>query len=648
MSKNKSKEINTMIHNGPIFPEDYDVKGFSLANEKLSPLAEEMLWHFSAKRDTDYMKMPSYVENTYKCLKPELTVNQQKLKFPEDFKQLVDDMFNKNQQLKETKAAAKPKKVTKKELKLAQEENDPALLARLNVRQAEYDKSEAEKAALKEKYGVAVLNGKPQPLGSFMVEGPGQIMTRGDSNIIGMWKYRVGPEDVIINFIPLPAKEWDKLPKTYQDVILGKAEMKTLSNADQEKLKEMNIPFAPRAPEGHKWKDVIVDRHSHQTAMYFVPVGRPEFNIAPRYKRVIFGSNSDVKSNADQHKFEKARKLVENWDGMEKHIKSGLASKDEKRMQCATIASLIQTTGIRVGGDKQENAGYADTQGVSTFKVSNLQLIGDNKIKLDFLGKDSVPYVNTVEIDSTTYNNLSKLMIGKKPEDKIFSVTATHVGDFLGEFMEECTAKLFRTAYGCKLISEELHKAEKEGKLTKSMSESEKLHIYDLANLAVAKKLNHQRALPKNFDAQMEKLDEKVEAAIKKEAETKAKAEKDLASILEQANLAKKEWEGEKLEQALARIKERKDKIAEKVEKSEKKLEELKTKREFKGMTACYSLTTSRTNYSTPSLAVGFCKKFGIDIGKIYSKSLLKKFDWALETPESYYTKFPKESFGDE
>jgi DNA topoisomerase-1 len=214
--------------------------------------------------------------------------------------------------------------------------------------------------------------------------------------------------------------------------------------------------------------------------------------------------------------------------------------------------------------------------------------------------------------------------------------------------MEECTAKLFRTAYGCKLISEELHKAEKEGKLTKSMSESEKLHIYDLANLAVAKKLNHQRALPKNFDAQMEKLDEKVEAAIKKESETKAKAEKDLASILEQANLAKKEWEGEKLEQALARIKERKDKIAEKVEKSEKKLEELKTKREFKGMTACYSLTTSRTNYSTPSLAVGFCKKFGIDIGKIYSKSLLKKFNWALETPESYYTKFPKESFGDE
>ncbi len=647
MSKNKEDKIETFIHNGVLFPEEYLVKGFKLSGEVLSPLAEEMLWSFAAKRDTDYVKMPIHNTNVYKCLKPELNSDQQLVAFPEGYKKLIDDMFNENQRLKELKKNSTPKKVTAKEFKEAQKSGDAALLQRLNERQKRYEEAEAEKAALKEKYGYAILNGKKQPLGSYMIEGPGHIMTRGDSSIIGMWKYRIAPEDVVINFIPLPEKEWDALPKSYQDVVLGKAEMNTLSPEDQEKLKEMKIPFAPRAPEGHKWKDVIVDRYSHQAAMYFVPVGRPEFGISPRYKRVIFGANSDVKSSADQHKFEKARKLVENWNGMEKHIKAGLASKDEKRMQCATIASLIQTTGIRVGGEKDSSAGYADTVGVSTFKVSNLQLIGNNTIKLDFLGKDSVPYVNTVEIDSVTYNNLSKLMAGKKPEDKIFSVTATHVGDFLGEFMEECTAKLFRTAYGCKLISEELHKAEKEGKLKKSMSETEKLRIYDLANLAVAKKLNHQRALPKNFDAQMEKLDEQIEVAIANESATKAKAEKELKAILEQTNLAKKEWEGEKLEKALARIKERKDKIVEKVNKSEAKIRNLKDKKEFKGITANYALTTSRTNYSTPSLAVGFCKKFGIDIGKIYSKTLLKKFDWALSTPESYYTNFPKESFGE-
>lgn len=374
MSKNKEEKIETFIHNGPIFPEEYQVKGFKLGNEALSPLAEEMLWSFAAKRDTEYVKMITYPKNVYKCLRPELTPEQQKIKFADEYKTLIDAMFNENQRLKEAKAAAKPKKVTAKEWKLAKEEGDTALFKRLEERQKAYEAAEAEKAALKEKYGYAILNGKKQPLGSFMIEGPGHIMTRGDSCIIGMWKYRVSPEDVIINFIPLPEKEWNALPKKYQDVIMRKAPFDELSPEDQKKLTDMNIPFAPEAPEGHHWKDVIIDRYSHQAAMYFVPVGRPEFGISPRYKRIIFGATSDVKGNADQHKFEKARKLVENWDGMEKYIKAGLASKDEKRMQCATIASLIQATGIRVGGDKQENAGYADTVGVSTFKVSNLQL----------------------------------------------------------------------------------------------------------------------------------------------------------------------------------------------------------------------------------------------------------------------------------
>ena len=268
-------------------------------------------------------------------------------------------------------------------------------------------------------------------------------------------------------------------------------------------------------------------------------------------------------------------------------------------------------------------------------------------LELDFIGKDSVHYHNKIEITDEIFNIFQSYLKSRDIDGKLFDITSNDVNKFLGEFMEECTAKLFRTAYGCKLISEELHKAEKDGKLKKSMSETEKLRIYDLANLAVAKKLNHQRALPKNFDAQMEKLDEQIETAIANESATKTKAEKELKAILEQTNLAKKEWEGEKLEKALARIKERKDKIVERVNKSEAKIKTLKDKKEFKGISANYALTTSRTNYSTPSLAVGFCKKFGIDIGKIYSKTLLKKFDWALSTPESYYTNFPKESFGE-
>lgn len=599
-------KFSTLTHNGPIFPPEYEVKGFKLANEDLSPLAEEMMWHYAAKRDTDYVENERFNKNFYSCLKPELTANQQLLEFPKDYKKLIDDMFNKNKYLKELAANSSVKKVTKKEWKLAKD--DPALTKNLEKRQKKYDELTAEKTAMKEKYGFAMKDGVKEPLGSFMIEPPGIIMTRGDSSIFGMWKYRTVPEDVIINYV------------------------------------SKDMSGVPVAPDGHNWKKVISNNNSCQTVMYYVQVGRPEFGISPRYKRIIFAAKSDTKKEKDMLKFEKARKLVQMWSEMEKHIMKGMVSNDVKRQEAATIASLIKTTGIRVGNEKDESAGYAETVGASTLEVGNIEFLPDYNIKLDFIGKDYVHYENIVQLDQLTYNALKKIIANRPKDELVFkNASSTNVAKFLKEFMPECSPKLFRSAYGCKLISEELHKAEAEGKLTKDMPSSKKIAIYDNANLEVAKKLNHQRALPKNFNAQMEKLDKQIEDAIAKEAEVKAKAEADLQKVLEQAKLAKKEWEGEKLTAALARIKERKDKIAAKVEKSEENIEKLKNKREMKDKTKNYALNTSRTAYSTPALAVAFCKKFDIDISNIYSKSLQEKFDWAMNTPESYYDNFPKE-----
>ena len=601
-------KFTTLTHNGPIFPPEYEVKGFKLANEELSPLAEEMMWHYAAKRDTDYVKIERFNKNFYSCLKPELTANQQLLEFPKDYKKLIDDMFNKNQRLKEQKANSAVKKVTKKEWKLAEE--DKSLKKRLEARQKKYDEADAEKAAMKEKYGFAFKDGKKEPLGSFMIEPPGIIMTRGDSSILGMWKYRTVPEDVIINYV------------------------------------SKDKSGVPVAPAGHNWKKVVSDNNSCQTVMYFVQVGRPEFGISPRYKRIIFAAKSDTKKEKDMLKFEKARKLVQMWPDMEKHIMKGMVSPDVKRQEAATIASLIKTTGIRVGNEKSANDGYdMNTVGASTLEIGNVELIADYKIKLDFIGKDSIRFENTIQLDQLTYNALKKIIGNRSKEELVFkNASSNDVAAFLKEFMPECSPKLFRSAYGCKLISEELHRAEKDGKLTKTMPTSKKIAVYDNANLEVAKKLNHQRALPKNFDTQMERLDKQIEDAIKKEAEVKAKAEAELKKVLDQAKLAKKEWEGEKLTAALERIKERKEKITAKVEKSEEKIEKLKDKREMKDKTKNYALNTSRVAYSTPALAVAFCKKFDIDISNIYSKSLQEKFDWAMDTPESYYDNFPKEA----
>lgn len=267
-------------------------------------------------------------------------------------------------------------------------------------------------------------------------------------------------------------------------------------------------------------------------------------------------------------------------------------------------------------------------------------------IELSFIGKDSVPFLKKMEVPDYIYNSFKKI-IGNRPKNELIFTKASSadVSDFLKEFMPECSPKLFRSAYGCKLISEEIHNMEKAGKITKSMSLSKKLNAYNDANLVVAKKLNHQRALPKNFDNQMEKLDNQIEESLKKEAEIKAKAEKELKEILDQVNLAKKEWSGDKLKSALGRLKERKNRVANKVGKSKEKIEQLKEKKEFKTKTANYALNTSKTAYSTPALTVAICKKFDIPIEKLYSKSLQNKFSWAMNVTESYYDNFPNEEY---
>lgn len=59
---------------------------------------------------------------------------------------------------------------------------------------------------------------------------------------------------------------------------------------------------------------------------------------------------------------------------------------------------------MRVGNEKGEDE--AETVGCCSLKVKNVKLEGDNKITLDFLGKDSIRYLNTVEVSPVVYKNI--------------------------------------------------------------------------------------------------------------------------------------------------------------------------------------------------------------------------------------------------
>jgi len=63
---------------------------------------------------------------------------------------------------------------------------------------------------------------------------------------------------------------------------------------------------------------------------------------------------------------------------------------------------------LRVGNEKGEDE--ADTVGCCSLRVEHVTLSGNDMITLDFLGKDSMRYFNTVKIHETVHKNIGSFM----------------------------------------------------------------------------------------------------------------------------------------------------------------------------------------------------------------------------------------------
>ena len=69
-----------------------------------------------------------------------------------------------------------------------------------------------------------------------------------------------------------------------------------------------------------------------------------------------------------------------------------------------------------------------------------------NTLKLDFLGKDSIRYLQEHEVDPLVYNALQKFCKGKSPESDIFDqIDPGKVNKHLQSLMPGLTIKVFRT-----------------------------------------------------------------------------------------------------------------------------------------------------------------------------------------------------------
>ena len=379
--------------------------------------------------------------------------------------------------------------------------------------------------ALKARFGKATLDGKEVDIANWMVEPPGLFMGRGRHPLRGKWKPRVQSSDVILN-----------LGETAQ------------------------------VPPG-VWKQVVHDHNSMWMAKWVD-------TLTDKEKYVWLHESSPIQQSRSKAKYDNARKVGANLQKIRSRILRELESKDERSRQVATVCYLIDTLGMRVGDEKDEDE--ADTVGASTLRVEHVNIEG-NLAEFNFLGKDSVAWHKEETLPDSVVRNLREFTSGKNPEQEIFhDVSSGLVNQFLSSVVPGATAKVFRTYHATAKAREVLGSRD-----MRNAEDLDKLYHAKEANLQAAMFCNHQRTPPKTWEESLRKKKQKLE-------EARARSDAKRAARLQR---------------------------------------ELK----FYERTKNYNLNTSMKNYIDPRVIKSWCDYVGLDWARVYSKSLQKKFSWASQ-----------------
>jgi DNA topoisomerase I len=439
----------------------------------------------------------------------------------------------------------------------------------------EKEKNKEKKEKMEKKYKTALVDGKKQDVGNFRIEPPGLFLGRGCHPLAGKIKRRIYPEDITINI-----------------------------------SENVKIPELPNFYKDNKWGEIINDNTSEWISSW-------KDDITGKMKYVWLGAKSDFKAQSDISKFDLARKLKKNIIYIKNKNYENLSSSDKKTKQLATALYFIDNFALRVGNEKSSDE--ADTVGVCSLRVEHIILLDDDKVKLDFLGKDSIRYQNTIKVDSIVYDNLVKFIKNKKKNEDLFDlVNSLQLNLYIGDIMEGLTAKVFRTYNASELFQKEINNISKTMKLKDNDEKTNKkdkddnyikelLNLYNKANIKVALLCNHQKNVAKNFKEQVKKFEEQI------------KKMKDMKEIL----LSKKTDKNKRS-------------TNEKIKKINDKIKDVKNKKNFKIEMKNLSLGTSKTNYIDPRITVSFLKKHNIPIEKIFSQTLQDKFFWAMDIDEKW------------
>ncbi|KAF8444645.1 hypothetical protein L210DRAFT_3530423 [Boletus edulis BED1] len=612
----------TLEHNGVIFPPPYEplpshVKMKYKGKEAiLPPESEEVAGFYAAMLDTDHAQDKTFNKNFFedwlKVLKDHPPRNKINItEFDQcDFRPMFE-YFEAEKAKKKALSTAEKKEIKK------------------------------QKDAMEEKYITCLLDGRKEKVGNFRVEPPGLFRGRGDHPKKGALKFRVRPEDITLN--------------------IGEG---------------VSIPV-PNMPGS--WKGVVHDQTVTWLANWVE-------NVNGNYKYVFLAAGSSLKGQSDMSKFEKARELKSHVARIRTDYQADLKSKVMADRQRATAMYFIDRLALRAGNEKGEDE--ADTVGCCSLRCEHVTLEAPNFIIFDFLGKDSIRYYNRVAIEAQVFKNIRLFKDNKGESDNLFDrVNTSLLNKHLQSYMKGLTAKVFRTYNASITFQEQLDEG-----TPQNVTVQEKLNAYNHANRMVAILCNHQRSAPKTHDQSMSRMRDRlrsfkydrmklrhvlfnhdskyqknklyaddesdiddewiveheeslknkdIEKAEKKFAKDNEKLAEDGGQPSEDSvlkdriaviaadykRLAKERGTGK----AVLKRERPVEKIEEAIQKLDERIKTFKLQMDDREAGKEVALGTSKINYLDPRITAAWCKRHDVPIEKIFSKTLLNKFPWAME-----------------
>ena len=535
----------TLQHNGILFPPAYEAQGIKI-KIKGEPVSlglgqEEMAYQWAKKKDTPYAQDKVFQKN-----------------FTADFVKTLDSKF---------------KEISYEDIdfsqayKIVDKEKAVKEMMSKEERKAQAAKRKELREKLKEKYGVAIMDGEKVEVGNYMAEPPGIFIGRGEHPLRGRWKPRVTAEHVTLN--------------------MG------------EKAK---------VPDG-EWGEIIHDKDSMWLASWTDV-------LTQKRKYVWLADTAGVKQDRDKAKYEKAVKLAKEINKIKDRIVKDMSDKKDNKI--ATACYLIYRTAMRVGDEKDSDE--ADTVGATTLRKEHVKITA-NAIEFDFLGKDSVRWQETVKAeghDKQFQENLKKLIDKKKPKDEIFDgITSRHVNAYFSGIVKGLTAKVFRTYLATTVVRDYLVKHD----TIKDKTVNEKMYHAKLANLEAAIMCNHKRTIPKTFEQSLQKKRDTLKKVEKDKNWNKTQKTLKKVKASEPKTETQKKNRTKRIKTLNEQIKKQKTRHAERVEK-------LKLQIDLSERTRDYNLGTSLRNYIDPRVFKAWTDEVDAEWEKLYTSALQKKFLW--------------------